>query len=120
MTAKTERKRIQAVAKKWRDVLAMYEWNVTHRFTDGALIIDGVLNTRASGCANVDWPYRQATLEFNVQATAKLTDAELEECYVHEVMHVYLNEMREGEINHEERVATSLSYALIRAMKVKP
>ncbi len=115
--AKAERKRILRVAKKWRDVLAMYEWNLQTRYTDGTLIVDGALAPRASGCAEVDWQYRLATLEFNLQATAKMTDAELEECYVHEAMHIYLNEMREGEMKHEERVATSLSYALIRAMK---
>jgi predicted SprT family Zn-dependent metalloprotease len=37
----------------------------------------------------------------------------IEKIVVHELMHVFLNEMREKGIDHEERVATMLSQAFL-------
>lgn len=119
MSAKAERKRIRAIAKRWYNVLALYEWDLSTKFVDGSLIVDGALNHDAAGCASVDWEYRQATLQFNVQQTARMTDSELENVYVHEIMHVLLHEMREDGIKHEERTASTLAFAFMRARKVR-
>ena len=113
---KAERKRIRKIAKKWRHVLGLDEWDVTTLYADGTLIVNGALNPEASASATVLWEYRRVTFEFNVQETAKMSDADLEECYVHEAMHALVNELREteGYMKHEERVATTLAVAFIR------
>lgn len=120
MDAKAERKRIRGIAKKWRLPLGLDEWRLTTEFVDGALIVDDELRPDVAGCANVKWEYRQATLKFNLQQTARFDDDELEEMYVHEAMHILLNEMREyepGRMGCEERVASSLSFAFMRLRK---
>lgn len=117
VSTKTERKRIRTIGKRWYNVLALYEWDLTTKFVDGALIVDGSLDQRAAGCASVDWEYRRAVIQFNVQQTALMTDIELENTYVHEIMHVLLHEMREDGIKHEERTASTLAFAFLRAIK---
>lgn len=114
---KAERKRIRTIAKRWRYPLGLDEWHMTTRYTQGNLIVDGTVSTGAVGCASVRWQYREAELDFNLEKTAKLTDEELEEIYVHEAMHVILNEMRDEDIKHEERVASSLAFAFMRMRK---
>lgn len=119
MNWKAERKRIRRIGKKWRHVLALYEWDLTTHFVDGPLIVDGTLAPDAAGCASVDWQYRHADVSFNLEKTAKLTDTKLEEVYLHEMMHVLLHEMREHdpELKHEERVASTLAFAFMRTRK---
>ena len=118
---KAEKKRIRKIAKDWQDVLALYEWEITTEYVDGPLLVDGALNRDAAGCAKVNWQYRSATISFNTQETAKMSDVELEGCYVHEAMHVLIREMREpdDDLKHEERTASTLAWAFLRARGVR-
>ena len=60
-----------------------------------------------------DWRYIDSSIHFNLYETFGLDDEELEETFVHELQHIFLNEMREEGIDHEERVATTLARAFI-------
>jgi predicted SprT family Zn-dependent metalloprotease len=58
-----------------------------------------------------DWRYGTAEIHFNLPAFECMTDDEIESVIIHELCHVLVNEMREGEIHHEERVVTQLQKA---------
>lgn len=115
--ATRQRERIKRIDERWRKRLGLDEWRMTYVYEPGSLIVDGSLDPRVVACAKVRWEYRTATLSFNLVEIAKLDDDDLEETYVHEAMHVLLNEMREyrkGKMKCEERVACSLSFAFMR------
>lgn len=59
------------------------------------------------------WEYRVAEIEFNMHACAYCDDESLEQVVVHELMHIFVNEMREEGIKHEERVCETLSKAFV-------
>jgi len=65
--------------------------------------------------ANVhsDWRYQYSKITFSDSAIRDMKKDKLEELVVHELMHIFLNEMREGKIKHEERVATQLQKAFM-------
>lgn len=118
-TWRKQRNRVRALYERWKNILALYEWDLPTTYESGPMVIDGAENAEAAACASVRWQYRSATLRFNVEECAKMDDDELERCYVHECMHVLLAEMREKdhELKHEERSATMLAWALVRARK---
>ena len=69
-----------------------------------------------------DWRYCEAVITVYLETIwiKELTDDELRFYYVHEAMHVHLNQCREytdnwqvSDLNHEERVATNLANASI-------
>jgi len=72
---------------------------------------DGHLDTAAF--CTCDWKYQTATITFALSRMRDLKKREIEEVCVHELCHIFLNEMRENEIHHEERVATQLSKAFL-------
>jgi hypothetical protein len=61
---------------------------------------------------DVDWQYIRAQIHVSYSACKGMTSTEIEKCVVHELMHIILNEMREPETDHEERVATMLQKAM--------
>ncbi|NMC33981.1 MAG: hypothetical protein GYA36_16185 [Veillonellaceae bacterium] len=61
------------------------------------------------------WQYMTATMEVNLDKLEEQKDSTIEFCAVHELMHVFLNEMREEGIEHEERVATFLARSFMLA-----
>lgn len=108
------RKRVNALAKKWVKPLGLGYWT-THLNFLVEIVRDGG-NAVGMTC-DADWRYQEATITVNVRAVKDLTDSELESCFVHELMHIFLNEMREGDIKHEERVATQLQKAFLWAVE---
>lgn len=117
---KHERRRIRKVAKKWYRTLGLDEWRLTTKYTDGSLIVADVLEPETVAFTVARWQYRTATIEFNLKQTAELNDSDLEEVYLHEAMHILLNEMREfepGKCEPEERTASTLSFVLMRLRK---
>lgn len=62
---------------------------------------------------DADWRYQRFTISVNLPEATKLTECKLENAIVHELMHVFLNEMREPGLDHEERVATMLQSAFM-------
>lgn len=123
---RAQRKRILALMNKWRTVLGLDGWDITMLFHRGPYEVNGSANARAMGSASVDWEYLQATLEFNLWLIEAQNDRVTEECFVHECLHILVREMRQDwacndvalTLPHEERVATTISRALIEARKV--
>ena len=93
-TFASEQRRIRAVAKRWKDTIALGAWKIDFTYHDGPYVIDGAMNSEAVGSCLARWQYQTAHLEFNTQETAALEDAALEEYVVHELVHALVNEMR--------------------------
>jgi len=114
-TIKAQRKRIQGLWERWGRPMGLAWWGVSfeyHRNRKGFKCDDGrevLMRTHA------DWRYKSAVIEVNVPALADINDKDLDTFFVHELMHVFLNEMRadEDRRNHEERVATTLADAFV-------
>ena len=69
---------------------------------------------RSKGCYGVcfpQWQYRVATIVFSLNAIKRnrLNKTDLEYAVVHELMHCFINTMREPGIEHEESAATDLA-----------
>ena len=61
----------------------------------------------------VEWKYGTAKILFNAPAWKKLDKEAIERAVLHELCHILVNEMREGELHHEERVVTGLQKAFM-------
>ena len=103
--------RAKKIAKKymewWVKWTGLGWWNVTSGYPDG--INDG----EVAGTCEVKWEYLTAHIDFGITALRHMSDDEIEYVVVHELMHVFLNEMREQGQQHEERVATLLAKAFL-------
>lgn len=120
---KRQRRRIRALLQKWRYALTLDEWDITNDYVDGSIIVDGELSSEAVAAAKVRWEYRRATISWNTQEVARLNDADLEQVFLHETMHVLLHEMREvveGNIKAEERSATTFATVILRVLEMRP
>jgi hypothetical protein len=60
-----------------------------------------------------DWRYGTASIHINLPAFDVLSDAEIEATVVHELVHVLVNEMQAGGMDHEERAVTGLTKAFL-------
>lgn len=112
-----KRKELRAYLKErfswWVKNTGLGWWKVDILYDDDRQKYEGENGYEAIMRCFADWRYGTAQVYVNV-AMAKTQDKEeLEMCVVHELMHVFLNEMREGELHHEERVATTLAKAFL-------
>jgi hypothetical protein len=96
--------------------LGLAWWDIEFAYERGSFEVDGekAPSTVASCAAN--WRYGQAYIQFNMEQVAEQSDEKLERVFVHELMHIFLNETRENDddwLDHEERVATTLTKAFL-------
>lgn len=115
--AERQKNRVRRILKRWLDPLLLTEWEIRLAFSEGAFVSpDGAPSEDAVATCHVMWQYRRATITFNLGCVAEQDDEELELTVVHEAAHVLINEMRddrEGELDHEERVASTLARAFL-------
>ena len=117
--------RLQLLAAKWHAVLGLKDWHVKYRYCRTGLPPRGLdtpdTSTVALARARVSWQYLDAEISFDMPLAAELDDKRLEWVFVHECMHVLINEMRwqdhgdADNLDHEERVATVLARSFIWA-----
>ena len=107
------RRRIRRLARKWEVRLRLTGWKLKYEYSRGKFERDGSYDHEAVAIAKVNWPYCMATITFDMEYVAVLDDAELEEVFVHECVHVLLREMREDGIDHAERVTTQLTWVIL-------
>lgn len=104
---KKQRKIVKDMFMWWRKNTGLGYWEITLKFVD---VIDN--GWTVANC-QVEWKYCAAILTFSDDLIKNKNREELEHIVVHEMMHIFLNEMREGKIKHEERVATQLQKAFM-------
>lgn len=109
--------RVQGLIDKWVTPLFRCWWHIDVEWNRGCYE-DA---PRTVGRCTVQWEYLRATIAVFLPEVQKLSDEALEWLWVHECMHVYLNELRPmaGDdhvsasdwLDHEERVCTLLAKA---------
>lgn len=116
-----QKARIRKLIKKWHKAIGLNWWRIEYvysreRHSDAPSTYEpeGDWDT-AADCA-ADSNYLTATITFYLPNLVRIKDDELEEIYLHECMHVFLNPMQHKEkAAEEERVATMLARAMVWA-----
>ena len=113
---RNQKKRVWALFNRLRLKLWLGEWEMTMEYCNGP-----ISEEHYSACAVADakWPYRRATISWNLNLVKDLTDEKLEWVFIHEAMHVIVNEMRDDKKNldHEERVCSTLANLIQRLVE---
>jgi hypothetical protein len=128
-----QRKRVLDLAARWVKPIGLGWWLVHINFHDHAWSDP---NGRADmeSClmdVYVDWRYLEATIRVDATEIADVDDDRLEYAFVHELVHIFVREMRvsyekgdkleewqsQEQIDHEERVCSMLAHALIWTRK---
>jgi hypothetical protein len=110
---------IRKYLELWTQRLGLRWWEIDVLYMDDPATILKTFSNPGNGdeltLARVDvrWEYSQATIAVNLPAWDGLEEWKIERAVVHELCHILVNEMREGEIHHEERVVTGLTKALL-------
>ena len=109
------RKKIRQYIDKWATPLGLGWWKVDvyYHYSKKAIrrYLKAPKGSTCLGRAYADWRYSEASVHFNAAAMAYRTDEENENTVIHELTHILVQEMREGDIDHEERVVTQLAKA---------
>ncbi len=115
---KKHRARLRKLAEKWIGPLGLKWWTIENQFCDDETAFEKPNGDRVLMRVQADWRYRTASISINVPLLAELTDEQLEHDYLHELMHIFLSEMRmtraEADASdHEERTAQALADAFL-------
>ena len=110
--------RIRKYVRKWRGPLRLTGWELNYMWHPGPYEVNGGYSDEQLASVNVSWPYRRATLSFNLQRVGDHSEEEVEECVVHENVNHLVNEMRQWKdaddaLDHEERCTTEIAWAFL-------
>lgn len=110
---KRTKRLIRAALDKWLKPLGLLWWDVRIIFIvapEEILDIFQVTDDEVTAAkCYADWRYGTAKIYVNVPGCVHMSQEEIERMLVHEMCHVLVNEMREGELHHEERVVSALT-----------
>jgi hypothetical protein len=114
---KRERARVNALAEKWIKPIGLAWWTIDIRYWASKREWSKEHSKDAAMTCLPDWRYRTATIDVDLQAARRVEDDKLERWFVHELAHVFLDEMCgvPDQHNHGERVAMTVADALIWA-----
>lgn len=121
MKHEEQRARIRSLADKWLKPLGLLWWErIEFSYFDNRHHFDRDSGNEALFITYADWRYLDALVEVNLALAAELGDERLELCFVHEMMHIHLDELQVSEEyhDHEERVATCLARAFLWAVEM--
>jgi hypothetical protein len=115
---KKAKKLIKKYLGKWLKPLGLLWWDVTVIYYDDPEEIIKIFTPPESGilvCATTwaDWRYGTATLCINLSVFENMVEEKVEVAILHELIHILVNEMKEGEQKHEERVVTQIQKAFL-------
>ena len=108
---------IKKLCNTWIYRLGLKWWEVTLNFvtdkTEAYKMFGYDQESIVMARSYPDWRYMTCTIYFNIPAMKSKTEDEIEKIIIHELCHALVNEMREGHIDHEERVVTTLTKAFL-------
>lgn len=115
-----QRERLKALADKWVGPLGLGWWDLDFAYArdDYEPKHDNSRHDELANC-RCDWRYGHAMITWNMPLAAEQSDEQLERAFVHELCHIFLNEMRWAReadtdgLDHEERVASTLTKAFL-------
>ena len=110
-----QKRRIKALIEKWVRPIGLGQWTIKFEYSRDRLGDSHVAEYDLLAKTTCSWEYKHGMVEFSMPGVAQVDDEELERAFVHELMHIFLNEMRDwkDDNNHEERVATELASAFL-------
>lgn len=111
-----QKKAIRKHLDNWIYRLGLRWWDVTVYFYKGKRArkyFDAGENETVLARTFADWRYATANIHINLPAFDGMADAEIERVIIHELCHILVNEMREGELHHEERTVAWLTKAFM-------
>ena len=107
-------KQVKKYAKKyftwWTQWLGLNYGSVNLVFEE---FIKDASGPNVAGICETDWRYQETVITLALHKLRNLNQYQIEKAVVHELMHIFLNEMRAEGIDHEERVATNLQKAFM-------
>lgn len=113
-----QKARIERLFQRWIKRIGLGWWRIDIDYADGLIgrheDPDDCWST-VMVCEPA-WQYMKASIAVSLQQCVGVSDEDLESYIVHELMHVFLSEMRETddqEHKHEDRVASTLTNAFL-------
>lgn len=110
MSDKQTKKLIRKYFRWWTHWLGLRYGKLDMRFME---FIKDATGPDVAAVCHTDWRYQKTTIEFALHILREMNKKKIEEVVVHELMHIFLNEMREKGTHHEEHVATCLTNAFM-------
>lgn len=101
--------------KKWTPILGLENQRIKLRWKNERLVAESGLETLMNTLAC--WHLLQATITMYIPSLKALDKEELELTVVHELLHVVLDEMREYDEKHLERVCETMARSFVRLAK---
>lgn len=121
-----QKARIQVLEKRWYEPLGLAAWRLNTVFVRSDFTCNGEPAPDMLAATKTDAEYMLATVSWNMPGVLDHGDRELERIFLHEMMHVMVNEMhparQQTDINkaleaedrwHEEHVCTMLGNAFL-------
>jgi len=108
--------RLLPYIERWIKPLGLNWWHIEFVYVRDEFAVADKPAPRTLASCKANWRYLTATIEWNMARVAEEDDDDLERAFVHELCHVLINEMREHDddwLDHEERVASTLTMAFI-------
>jgi len=121
-------RRMKALVAKWVRPIGLGWWRVTVSVFRQEAEMPNTANKQGvdsqwqlAMSTNVSWAYRDGKISVNGEVANEMSDEHLEAAFLHELGHLFLNEMRsiakdeglaDNWLEHEEHVATILGQAL--------
>lgn len=111
-----QKDRVKALIERWVKPIGLGWWRIDFNWSRERKepADDSPSATRCVMECHALWKYRKATITCYVPAVEEIEDDEyLEWIFIHELMHIFVNEIREPEdwMSHEERVCSELASA---------
>ena len=102
------------LVQKWTRQTYLAWWNITITYQSNKEYAkaEGYKKKHArcsAATCHTNWQYLDATINVNLSVIKTMTAEQIEYVVVHELMHIFLNEMRATGVEHEERTATILA-----------
>jgi hypothetical protein len=116
---KKQKARILGLARSWVKPLGLDSWDIVYVLQRAGIKSEGPTVGKGRCIlfeVDVDWRYLKVALSADMLEVAELSDDELEAAFVHELMHIFVNEMRadrKGSVDHEERVCQTLALGIL-------
>lgn len=112
----TKQELIKAAFDKWIVRLGLAWWDIEIVYYDDPMEIINRFRQIETGemvpaTVTAQWMYADAKISINLPTFEYIEDDKIERVVVHELVHILVNEMREEDICHEERVVSTLTKA---------
>lgn len=106
-TANQLNKVITKLVKKWKTKLRLWDWTISTSIN--TYLQGGENNFDVAATTDCDWRYMIAKIRFSMEMLGDMEEPDIERIVVHELTHILVNEMRNWNMDHEERVVSQIA-----------